>query len=274
MADSDLLKVLSAVLQPELVSKAGKWMSGARSKELKGVKLIGAIYKHKGRKKFRRGGDVSMTDTLLSDVTQSISRKAMMSTYDSDFPQVQTSTALLTSGGFEELPCAKVLNSQAKGYIQNWLSLCDEEEYVQMVLATLRSILAHVNYSKTRMSEMKQTYTDPKNKLLNKYPSFHHRKCSSTPFYPPQNPPKPQIHRPISQLSQSFSQVDAKKRRAELYKGSGQVGKWVGGASAPQTQYQLHYGTPFAKYSLPPLLDFHTSMSLVRLIPNPDQSFS
>jgi hypothetical protein len=45
--------ILSYIIKPEFLKYYGDWMQNANEKEARGLQLIGAIFKHKGRKKFR-----------------------------------------------------------------------------------------------------------------------------------------------------------------------------------------------------------------------------
>lgn len=45
--------IISQVIRPEYQKYFGDWITTANEKEARGLQLIGAIYKHKGRKKFR-----------------------------------------------------------------------------------------------------------------------------------------------------------------------------------------------------------------------------
>ena len=45
--------ILSQIIKPEYQKYFGDWITTANEKEARGLQLIGAIYKHKGRKKFR-----------------------------------------------------------------------------------------------------------------------------------------------------------------------------------------------------------------------------
>lgn len=49
----DIQDTLSKVIKPELIKHYDDWEKYANDNEKKGLKLIAAIYKHKGLKKFR-----------------------------------------------------------------------------------------------------------------------------------------------------------------------------------------------------------------------------
>ncbi len=49
----ETLDILQTIIQPQLVEHFVDWEKFANEKERKGLKLISAIYKHKGLKKFR-----------------------------------------------------------------------------------------------------------------------------------------------------------------------------------------------------------------------------
>ena len=46
-------KILEQIIKPEYLKYFGDWLHNASEKEGRGLQLLGAIYKHKGRKKFR-----------------------------------------------------------------------------------------------------------------------------------------------------------------------------------------------------------------------------
>ena len=47
-----LFKILNQILKPEYVAILRNWESTAAAREIKGLKLIGKIYTHKGQRKF------------------------------------------------------------------------------------------------------------------------------------------------------------------------------------------------------------------------------
>ena len=61
MEPSEILKL---IIRPELQQYYGDWIQTANTNEARGLQLIGAIYKHKGRKKFRAQPPSVMLKTL------------------------------------------------------------------------------------------------------------------------------------------------------------------------------------------------------------------
>lgn len=47
------LQILTQIIKPEYLCHYQDWIHMASEKEARGLQLIGAIYKHKGRKLFR-----------------------------------------------------------------------------------------------------------------------------------------------------------------------------------------------------------------------------
>lgn len=46
-------EVLKLIIKPEYLAFYNDWIHTANEKEGRGLQLLGAVYKHKGRKKFR-----------------------------------------------------------------------------------------------------------------------------------------------------------------------------------------------------------------------------
>jgi hypothetical protein len=65
--------ILSQILKPEYVDIFDGWIGDATAREKRGLQLLGAIYKHKGRKKFRAKPPAENIHSLTFD-TQSVVR--------------------------------------------------------------------------------------------------------------------------------------------------------------------------------------------------------
>ena len=50
---ADPRNILSQIIKPDYLKFFDDWIENANEKEARGLQLLGAIYKHKGRKKFR-----------------------------------------------------------------------------------------------------------------------------------------------------------------------------------------------------------------------------
>jgi len=276
MAEERLKPVLQAILLPRYFPLAEGWLGEASGAERKGVKMIGAIYKHKGLKKFR-GVAASALPSGRTTV-QLLQQRALTSTYSSEFTapnQLRPLTAVLSRTRFGDLPCSQILTPVTIRFVESWLSLKDEDSLIETVLETLRSMLAFFNSTKRPTTESKRQFiwNDP-NKLMKPHRLDHlnsrsllSRNASSGR---PWVVPKPQVHEDVTIKANTFTAEDLKKRRDALAKGSGQVATWVVGPADTLSSYQNTYTTHFNKYKGVPAPDFHTSVSVGRMVPNPD----
>ena len=270
----DLSSFLPTVLHPSFHLKSQQWLRHATPRDIKGLKLLAAIYKHKGLKKFRNRLNVTTTESFFTDVSREIEKRSMLSTYDSDFstcdaPQ-RPKTTLMTSSRFMELPCSRVLSTEAATYLRSWISLRDAGPYLDIILDTLRSILAFCNYPGKMMTEAKEQYRWTRPKEMVRCKSLV---CKNRPILGPSKQlikRRPPIDIRATSVCHLFTLEQVRQRREALMKGSGQVATWLIGAPDTMTSYQSTYGTPFNKYPIPVAPDCRTSVALVRMVPNPD----
>jgi len=258
----DLNRVLGVVFLPQYHEAASEWLLTASVPERKGLKMLGAIYKHKGQKKFR---------TVPSTALQT----RQTSTYEAEFTsevQSRPSTAVLSYNRFSTLPCSQILTPVTVRFVESWLLLRDAEGTVSVLLDTLRAIFAYFTSSKRPTTESKRQYvwndlnTLPKahrlDHLTNK--SQVSRSASAgRPWVAPRSAePQDTSHRPSA-----FTAEDLKKRKEAQTKGSGQVATWIVGPSDLLSNYQNTYTTHFNKYKGMPTGQHQPSVSLGRMIP-------
>lgn len=258
----DLNRVLGVVLLPQYYEAASEWLLTASVPERKGVKMLGAIYKYKGQKKFRT-------------VPSAAQQKGQVSTYEAEFaPEAQSrpSTAVLSYNRFSHLPCSQILTPVTVRFVENWLLLRDAEGAVSIVLDVLRAILAYFTSSKRPTTESKRQYVWND---LNGLPKAHRldhltnrsqvsRSASAgRPWVAPRSaePPNTSIH------SSAFTAEDLRKRREAQTKGSGQVATWIVGPNDLLSNYQNTYTTHFNKYKGMSAGQQQPSISLGRMIP-------
>ena len=276
MVEERLGNILLTVLLPQFHSRVEGWLEAASLSERKGVKMMGAIHKHKGLKKFRVLPSSSSAVQLRA--AQQLQRRALTSTYESEFtaPNSQRPlTAVLSRTRFSDLPCSQVLNSVTIRFVESWISLHDSDEYIETILETLRSLLAYFNSAKRPTTETKRQFVwnDP-NKLMKPHRLDHlnnrsllSRNASSGR---PWVVPKPVETHDVTIKANTFTAEDLRRRRDALAKGSGQVATWIVGPPDMLSNYQNTYTTHFNKYKGVPAPDFHTSVSVGRMVPNPD----
>jgi hypothetical protein len=277
MAEERLAAVLQAILLPRYLPLAPEWLREASGTERKGVKMIGAIYSHKGLKKFRAVAVPSAAPSART-TAQLLQRRALTTTYETEFTapnQLRPLTAVLSRTRFGDLPCSQILTSVTIRFVESWLSLKDDDNLIEIVLETLRSMLAFFNSSKRPTTESKRQFiwNDP-NKLMKPHRLDHlntrsllSRNASSGR---PWVVPKPQVHEDVTIKANTFTAEDVKRRRDALAKGSGQVATWIVGPADTLSSYQNTYTTHFNKYKGVAAPELHTSVSVGRMIPNPD----
>lgn len=258
----DLNRVLGVILLPQYFEAASEWLLAATVTERKGVKMLGAIYKNKGQKKFRT-------------VPSAAQPRGQTSTYEAEFAsevQSRPSTAVLSSNRFSHLPCSQVLTPVTVRFVESWLQLRDAEAAVSIVLDTLRAILAYFTSSKRPTTESKRQYVWND---LNSLPKAHRldhlasrsqvsRSASAgRPWVAPRSAEPIDSSAPTS----IFTAEDLRKRKEKLIKASGQVATWIVGPSDMLSNYQNTYTTHFNKYKGEHRGDNQPSLSLGRMIP-------
>lgn len=268
------LEILNLVLKPELVPKVQSWPVSSNSNEKKGLKIIGSIYKYKGKKVFRTRPS---TQTRVATVEGELRKRQFVSTYEQNYSESNQAIKgpnIFDYKKLEDMPCSTILNSVAIMFIQNWLDLKDDGVYQDLVLQCLRSIHAVINSSSGLISESHKTYkwNDP-SKNYNTHRIDQQasgilgvRSASANkPWVRPNTTEKIQTNI----KSVMFTKEDLMKQKQSLIKGSGVVGKWVIGPANPHiSSYQETYVTHFNKYQKTTPPDFQTSISVGRLCPN------
>jgi hypothetical protein len=144
------------------------WPPTAKPEELKGLRLIQAILKYKGTKRFRtkyceeKDDDVFLSDEI--DVNEAQARLTKMyntSVYTAEYgakaePKFSEQTSILAYKKFSELPFSSMLTEPAKKALDGWLALNDQDVYKASVLNTLRTLYSLVRIRTVSYS----TYTD------------------------------------------------------------------------------------------------------------------
>jgi hypothetical protein len=272
---SQLAETLQLILKAELVGSLATWHQTATSDEVKGLKIIAAVYKHKGVKRFRSKPQTSYSELpTLREVAAERRKKQLQSHYEAEFsssrPSEQKSAVLrLTKLG--DLPCSFVLNSVALKFLESWVLLGDDPKYQELALIALRSMAAVVSSHSQAISEQRKQFVwnDPtrgfKAHRVDQVAQQLRSKTSGTqrPWIRPQTP----LKEDLTLNPSTFSRQDLERRKQALIKGSGAI---LAGASAPfkaVSAYQDTFVTHFIKYQQRPPPDFHTSISLGRLIP-------
>ena len=250
-----------------------EWDSSSNANERKGLKILGSIYKYKGKKVFKRPPG---TANRLTSAEAELKKRQFISTYDQEY---SSSTAAMRGPSIfdykklEDMPCSSILNPVAIMFIQNWLDLKDDTVYQDLVQQCLRSIHAVINSSSGLVAESHKHYqwNDP-SKNYSAHRIDHQASgilgvraaSANKPWARPQEAEKPQT----SVKSAMLTKEDLMKQKQALIKGSGVFGQLIVPANPHVSSYQETYVTHFNKYQkvMPP--DFQTSISVGRLCPN------
>lgn len=262
-------ELLTQLLKPELHPNIPKWFYSATKAEKKGLKLIGAILKHKGSKRFR----TKSTASTLPAISQ-LQKPKYETQYSAEFSSIPITTrshaAIFRYRKLADLPCSHVLNPMPLRILEVWFGVQDETEYQELVLGTLRSFLAAADTSRPTLSESKSKYVGYD--YSNLY-SSHNMGSSARVVKEPHTsnkpwvrPEKPQVLEPLE--ANPGSMEDAKRRRDMLMRST--VGSLAIMQSAEPilSSYQHTFVTHFTNYQSPPKPDLFTSMSCGRLCPN------
>ena len=136
---------LKRFLKPEWHQYIANWLLTATAKESKGVKIISAVIKTDGNRRFRcksaKGGSAGGTSNLNAVASQ-LRTMQMRSTYNEHHvtEDRNISSDILKYKRLRDLPCHVVLNPAAFQSIERWLQFDKDVEYKALVLATLRSL--------------------------------------------------------------------------------------------------------------------------------------
>lgn len=272
---SQLAETLRLILKPELVTLISSWLQTATKTEVKGLKVIAAVYKHKGAKKFRSRPQTSHPELpTLEEVAAERRKKQFQSTYEAEYSALKVSeerSAILRYRKLSDLPCSSVLNNVALKFLESWSALGDEVSYHDLVLACLRSLAAAASADRQAVSEQRKQFiwNDPTRIF-----SAHRvdqiaqqiRSKSSASQRPWIRPTTP-VKQDTTFTSKVLSKDDIDRRKQALIKGSGAIISWTGASQKPVSAYQETFVTHFTKYQQRPPPDFQTSISLGRLIP-------
>jgi len=262
-------ELLTQLLKPELHPNIPKWVYSATKAEKKGLKLIEAILKHKGTKRFRTKSTASTLPALVQ-----FQKPKYETQYSAEFSNIPVTTrshaAIFKYRKLVDLPCSHVLNPLPLRVLEMWFSMQDETDYQELVLGTLRSFLAAADTSRPTLSETQSKFVgyDYSNLYSSHNMGSNARvtkepRASSKPWVRPE---KPQVLEPLE--AHPGSMEDAKKRRDMLMRST--VGRLAVMQSAEPilSSYQHTFVTHFTNYESPPKPDFFTSMSCGRLCPN------
>jgi len=164
-----VFRTLEKIIQPQLLQHFVDWDKFANEKEKKGLKLIDAIYKHKGLKKFRADPPSKQLESFQKSNTidykkaEELFRKNQItSLYSSEYGSVvkesKPQTNIFRYQKCSDTEFKNVLTKLAVQFLDNWIDLQDEAEFQDLVLLCLRSLNARYKSIQVAKSEFKNEY--------------------------------------------------------------------------------------------------------------------
>lgn len=130
MQSQEALSVLRFAFIPALHPLLLDWLSRATAEEQQGIRVIAAVLKHKGLKKFRPRPRQHSATRLTTSYMQEFAWKK----------PVTPLREMLHYRDLSELEYSSVLNPQALQWVQRWIQLEDQDRYLSLLMATLRSL--------------------------------------------------------------------------------------------------------------------------------------
>jgi hypothetical protein len=268
--NEDLKQASKLILKAEYLKFFDIWASTATKNELKGLKVIKAILKHQGKKRFKPKKQSEDQDII--NTAEEIRKKYMKSYYKSEYCSNSIlnnpETDILKYKNLNELKSSEVLNKDALAQLESWLGLGDDKYYQALMLAFLRGV-----YSVSRTQAYVPVSSHRDN--FNWRTSSRNRSVMSTKDSKPvqslsvktraksieadlQTKPAPIQYNPIGH----------KLRNLQDLKGNGGITNWISNIPANNTSlYQDSFTTQSLANQKQPKKDLNTSM-VFKLIPN------
>lgn len=265
----DSTALLTQLWKPELHSNIPTWLYSATKPEKKGLRLIAAVLKHKGMKRFRARASASQLPNL-----EEVRKPKFQTAYAAEFSDIPVASkshaAIFRYRKLSDLPCAQVLSPIPLRILENWFGLGDDTQYQELVLATLRSFLAAAMTSRQKLSESQAQFHgyDYSSLYSNRNMAASARVIRDTrhskPWVLPDKPDTNPVDGP-----EPLSWDEVKRRQVLLMRGSGDVIRQLVQTTGPVlSNYQHTYKTHFTTYKARNKPDFYTSMALGRLCPD------
>lgn len=267
---TELDAALSLALKTELLPAARNWLQTASKEELKGLKVISAVLKNKGAKKFRAQPS-DLKSTLKPE--EEFKKNQFKSSYSVEFgtgPQASAPN-IFQYRKLSDLPCSSTLSPIALRFLEQWISLRDSPVYQQLVLSCLRAIYAVVKSASARTSEAVNSF-----KWVDPSRNFTSHRIDLVKLERPQthgNKPwaRPETAKPTvnEDAALRLTKEDLQKR-VDALRGDHGIFRQAGGTAMPaSSEYQRTFVTHFNKYRKPQGFDGHTSIALGRVCPEP-----
>jgi hypothetical protein len=243
------------------------WLKDCNQNEIKGIKVILAVIKHQGQKKFRP----SHLQVIRNEAKE-IRTRTMTSFYTSDYC-LESSASPVTCDIFNhaklsELSYSSVLNYETLIYLQRWIDLKDEPKYQLYLLDALKGLNSVINTNKKTLTTTNDSAFSTflsKKQIKNttsvqpaKF-NYDRRHLSSLKARP-----LPDSYKKISQSSNlgKFQPMFYENRMKKIMKGTEGLLKWI--YDKNESNYQENFIGKFSRtQTFKPLL----ASSVIKLMP-------
>lgn len=142
MDNSNFIPFLESILKPPCCRFINTWLQTATKDEIKGLKIIQAIVKHKGQKRFKKHEKQERFD--IEQARQDVRRRTMTSFYSSHYGSASPSnhhmSEILKYKRLSELPYSQVLQAGVLSVVENWLKLDDDQKFKDLLLTFLQAM--------------------------------------------------------------------------------------------------------------------------------------
>jgi len=162
-------QILQQIIKPEYIRYYDDWLKYANENEARGLQLIGSVYKHKGRKKFRTKPPSSQLQLIAQQEefdfkkAEEMFRKTQTTSYyQSEFgylaKDLKPQNNIFKYKKCSQLELRKPLTDLAVLFIDNWIELGDELEFQEIVLSCLRSLYSRCKSQDQSKTEQQTSY--------------------------------------------------------------------------------------------------------------------
>lgn len=231
---AEMLDIAKRVFKEPYHSFLSLWIDSAKSDEIKGLKVINCVIKHKGKKKFRPLNNPTYS---IPTNEEEIRQRTMTSFYKNDFcsefHQTPTRPHLLEQQKISEMKYSEILTREALIYLENWLALKDSQCYLQYMLSCLKGMYSVITIHKASLTTInRQDYEKFKMQPVLKYRQVYNKT-------PQRDIIKPEIRlkdRPQTISCTPFGNTTSKNfyepsyyqdRMKRIMEGSGDILKWT-----------------------------------------------
>ena len=248
------------------------WLEAATRDEIKGLRVIHAIRKHQGHKKFRPLNRDSSSQFPITE--EDFRKKTMQTFYKAEFSGESPLERvyhcdLLKYKKLNELKYSEILTNDTKIFLERWIALRDSEKYQQLMMTCLQAVYSVVKANNniplsTAQEEFKvigRPRTRKINHSLNKIAV-----ASRTPTIQPKIRPESRIkERSLNPIPHKIFYDPAyyKDRMTKIMRGSNNILKWVSDKNISSYQDNYFSKTICQKQSPNPLL----SSTVIKLLP-------